>query len=347
MLTASALSVTARRLRGVLAPETGVPEDQILIGHPSLNYKEADSQAGKQFLNLFFYRLEYGAFPADGGPEAPIYMRLFCLITPLGSKEAANGATVSAGENDLRLVGAVVKLFHEHPVLPIADSNNEIVAQLQILFTNLSLDDINHIWSTQGETPYRLSAAYELALLPLPLAEAQQRGPIAGSVGLAVRASKPGAGGPGADGPIAGVAPDIPRVQVDAGRSDWMPHLFFVAADGELRYSLYFPDDRIPAQIQVVGAGKIGEQVDVVWEKWDKASGLWQPAGPPAQLTLTTDRVDPMQPPFAPLARPVAFPMNAEGQAMVYATRRYTRSDGTVVTLRSNPLLVSIYRGGA
>ena len=44
-------------------------------------------------------------------------LRLHCLITPFGAAESP----VSSGENDLRLLGEVLRVFHEKPVLPALD----------------------------------------------------------------------------------------------------------------------------------------------------------------------------------------------------------------------------------
>jgi hypothetical protein len=57
------------------------------------------------------------------------------------------------------------------------------------------------------------------------------------------------------------------------------------------------------------------------------------------------DEIDPKQttPSFFSMARNVTSPLSGRGQAVLYATRDYTRPDGAVVTLRSNPLLLSVY----
>src|SRR6185503_12269288 len=176
MAQPSSLSIAARALRTHVADAVGLPESQILIGHPSLASKDVGDETNKQFLNLFFYRVEHGAYRADGTADDPSYLRFYCLVTALGTKETVGGGTVSAGENDLRLVGGVMQGLHENPILMLQDDAAQDVAQLQVVLHALSLDDLNHIWSTQGDTPYRLSVGYELALLPLPLATPVLRG---------------------------------------------------------------------------------------------------------------------------------------------------------------------------
>jgi hypothetical protein len=338
MAQPSSLSIAARALRTHLADATALPEDRILIGHPSAAMKELDTDPTKQFLNLFFYRVEHGAHPADGASQDPFYLRFFCLITALGAKESVNGSTISAGENDLRLVGSVMQGLHENPVLVLQDEAPADVAQMQILLHVLSLDDLNHIWSTQGDTPYRLSVGYELALLPLPLARPAARGPRIGSLGIDVH--------PDATREL---APQVPAVHVDVSRADWVPHICWLAAGDTLQYTMSFADGALPAHVQVITLGAPGVLLSLEWEMWqdpDATAPQWSgaAAAPPA-LVAQTERLDPAQtdPSFASLARDLGFPLAGRGQAVLYARREYTRPDGAVVALRSNPLLVSVH----
>jgi len=338
MAAPSSLSVAARALRTHVAGATSLPEGQILIGHPSLAVKDIEGETNKQFLNLFFYRVEHGAYPADSAAADVLYLRFYCLITALGTKEiATGGATVSAGENDLRLVGAVVKRLHESPLLRLRDDTAQEVAQLQIVLHVLSLDDLNHIWSTQGDTPYRLSVGYELALVPLPLARPAVRGPRVGAIGVELEGE-----------PAHPQAPEVPAVRVDIARPDWAPHLCWLAADGSLQYSLAFAAGALPANLQVIALGAPGSDVDLQWELWDPAAAdpKWTTAAAtPATLTAEVEWLDPASgAAFFGLAHNVAAPLGARGQALLYASRLYTRPDGAQVALRSNPLLLSVHQ---
>lgn len=352
MVAPSSLSIAARALRTHLAGAVGLPESQILIGHPSLAVKDVEGEANKQFLNLFFYRIEHGAYPADGAANDPFFVRLYCLITAIGTKETAASNTISAGENDLRLVGGVMRRLHERPILKLQNEAAQDVAQLQIVLHVLSLDDLNHIWSTQGDTPYRLSVGYELALLPLPLARPLDRAPRVGAIGFEVE-SDTGYRALPADGFGAGTrAPQVPAVYVDVAHPDWTPHICWLAGDGTLQYSLALAADALPADLQVIPIGAPGSEVQLAWEIFDPtaADPSWQPAtATPASVTVAIDSLDPNQlvPSLSSLAQDVDVPLAARGQAMLYATRDHTRPDGSVVKLRSNPLLVSVHAGGA
>src|SRR5262249_30525682 len=108
----------------------------------------------------------------------------------------------------------------------------------------------------------------------------------------------------------------------------------------------------LPASLQVIALGAPGAQVTLSWETWDPAhpDAGWVPAAAsPANLTVQADTLDPMQtePSPADLGEDVDPPLAARGQAVLYATRDYTLPDnGGVVTLRSNPLLLSIHEPG-
>ncbi|MFL6621177.1 MAG: Pvc16 family protein [Sulfurifustis sp.] len=350
MAVPSALSVAARALRTHLAGAVGLPESQILIGHPNQAVKDVEGEANKQFLNLFLYRIDYGAAPADGEADDPFFLRVYCLITALGTKETSGTTTISAGENDLRLVGGVMKRLHERPILMLQNDAAQDVAQLQVVLHALTLDDINHIWSTQGDTPYRLSVGYELALVPLPLAEFVDRAPRVGSIGVDAQ-SGIGYQPLPVEGFAAGAAaPQVPAVFVDSSRPDWTPHICWFAPNGTLQYSLSFEAAALPSTLGVIPLGKPGDTVQLEWETWDPAAThpSWQsaPATPPS-VTLAADSVNPLQTVPAPssLAQSVDFPLSARGQATLYASRSYTRPDGVVVKLRSNPLLISVHSG--
>jgi hypothetical protein len=349
MASPSSLSVAARTLRTHLATTVSLPESQILIGHPSSAAKDVETETNKQFLNLFFYRVEHGAYPAGGSVEDPFYVRFYCLITALGTKETINGGTISAGENDLRLVGGVMQGLHENPIFLLQGEGAQDVAQMQVVLHVLSLDDLNHIWSTQGDTPYRLSVGYELALLPLPLARAVARGARVGAIGVEVQtgARRPPLPPLGADAHT----PQVPAVYVDSSRPDWAPHICWLAAGDTLQYSIAFESGALPANLQVIALGAPGGDVGLGWEIWNpvlpEPKWIAAPAAPPL-LTVEIDRLDPAQatPSFFSLAHNVTFPLSGRGQAVLYAKRDYTRPDGVVVALRSNPLLVSVYEPG-
>ena len=331
----SALSVAARELRAYLAPKLGLNLDQVSIGHPSAAAREQETNSSnpRDLLNLFFYRVEHDGYPADGASEDPFYVRAYCLLTAFCLNDTENNG-LSAGEKDLRLIGGALHWLHAQPLVHVRGADDAEVGVLQVVLSPLSVDDINHIWATQGELPYRLSVCYELALLPVPIAKPTARQPHVGGLGLQV-------------GPT--TAPDhatklefrVPPARVATADPAWVPAIRFVDAGGILRYTLAFPTALAPSDVDVAGAGMPGTNVDLVWEQWNSTSG-WQQLAATQSLPLHTDGLDPDSPIGVP-ATSVAIPDRAKGQLQLTAQRAWRRPDGATVTLRSNPLLISLY----
>ena len=169
------LKLLAEAVREILFAATKVPIEQIVIGPPHEAAKQQEENvattAGMDYLCVFFYRIGYSGFPTDATSNDPLFLNAFCMITALG----ARSGNKAPGDSELELIGSVLECFHRHPVLRLERDGN-VIAQLQILPTQLSLEDINHLWATQSQTPYRLSLGYEFALLPVPLASRPEYG---------------------------------------------------------------------------------------------------------------------------------------------------------------------------
>ncbi len=343
MLPTTSLSVTANALRSYLGGNI-TDLDGVSIGHP----KEAQEQLGgegKQYLNLFFYQVGYGGYPPDGSHEDPFYINVNCLVTPFGSKETGPPETsVGAGENDLRLIGEVLELFHRQPLITVSEGDEN--ARLQIVFLPLSLDEINHIWSTQGDVPYRLSVAYQISLIPVPFAEAQERAPLVSALGLDVRGNMEQPSMPAEGFGIATRDETMPKLEVDGDRADWTPKIAFLDSQGKMRHALSFSAAGVPGSLNVLLAGAAGEALELIWERWDLAAqpSRWETVGDPMAASAADPDIDPGQtdPPLASLAAAVALPVSSAGQALLYARRSWTRPDGATIGLHSNPLLVVI-----
>ena len=344
MLAQTSISVAANALRTYLTNNIA-DLDGVLISHPKDAAEYANSE-GKHYLNLFFYQVEYSGYPADGISDDPFYLQVNCLITPLGSKEPGPPQiSVSAGENDLRLMGEVLRLLHEEPILMVNEGGE--TAQLQVVMHPLSLDDINHLWSNQGDVPYRLSVAYQLSLLPVPLGAAEERSPLVEAVGtdvyggMTVPPLPPGGFG------LETAVPHLTSLSTDISRPDWQPHLIFLDNNGRLSYSLSFPLSGLPPALDVIVLGRAGESVTLGWQQWDAGAGPvpWRSVGTEQDVQAVTAAIDYEQtdPSLPSLVRKVVPVIDVAGQAVLYAERHFTRSDSTEVVLRSNPLLLIVH----
>lgn len=352
MLPVSALSDAANKLRTLLLSGIGdlAEVKQIRIGHPKDTLEDMEKEKDKNHLNLFFYNVSYDGYPADGLSDDPFYVRIYCLITAVGAKSGALNAP-SPGENDLRLIGEVMRILHEQPVVSVDRGLNDVIAQLQIVPHPLNLDDLNHIWSTQGDTAYRLSVAYEMALAPIPLAKAVERSSLVGEIGTMVQADMHRAPIPAGGFGIETHAPAVPAVTVDAKNNpDWSPHIFlYNAASKRLAYTFLVFKSQLPQPgplpLKVLVAGMPSEQVDLVWETWNPGSGVWVRSSSSQRLSINTSSIDPQK--VDPgLAVDIDLPLQDKGQATLYAERAWKRPDGSTVTLRSNPLLVTVHEAG-
>ncbi|NNC21125.1 DUF4255 domain-containing protein [Corallococcus exiguus] len=294
-------------------------------------------------VNLFFHRFEPPPMGADVLPGQTWFLRVHCLVTAFAAAED----TVSAGENDLRLLGEVIRFFHEKPVMDALDASGEVV-RLQLIFQPLSLDDINRLWSTQKDVVYRPSVAYEVALVPVVPRTRTREAPRVVSVGAHVQPRTQ-------RGPVPAVpawTPPLARLRVDPRLEDWAPQVGFVRA-GTCTQSLVFEvgsPELAGFTPEVVVAGAAGASVHFRWDVWDQTLG-WRTVDTAVDMTPAVLEVDPEQPP-ATSRVPVPLPFSDHaGQAVLYAVRRYRRAadgpEGVELEARGNPVFVTLHGGGA
>ncbi len=272
-LPVNAISIAANKLRMLLLSEISDLStiSQISIGQPKGTFED---EVDKNQLNLFFYNVSYEGYPADGLNEDPFYVKLYCLITAVGAKGVAGSP--SAGENDLRLIGEVMRVLHQQPVISVDNGNNVEIAQLQIVPHKLNLDNLNHIWSTQGNKPYRLSVAYEMALAPIPLAVAVERSPLLGEPQIVVWGAMKRSPEKELDG-LVSQKPLVKYLEIDTDRKDWKPHICLFKNIQPSRESekLHYVfkveadfDGNFDGEMKILIAGKNNGKVKLVWNIW-------------------------------------------------------------------------------
>ncbi|MBI5936907.1 MAG: DUF4255 domain-containing protein [Betaproteobacteria bacterium] len=336
-LAVSALSQVCKSMRQYLDGEINASDRSkvtVVLGTPS------DTAAGAadsdHRLNLFFFRFEPpGLFP-DILPGEVGWLRTFCLITPFAAEEG----TVSAGENDLRLIGEIIRIFHEKPVFMLSVDDEDY--HIQAMFQPLGLDQLNQLWSTQGDTVYRPSILYEISLAPIVPSVPAVAAPLAGGLGFEANADI------GATTPTRrGSAPEVSATTPNLALEVWAPAIAFVH-QGECAYSFSFAlggAELAAFTPKVWLAGKVGDSVDLRWETWDAGDG-WQRVEPATAATIASTGIDPDAASSAG-TKTLALPFTDHaGQMLLYAERSYIRaSDGAVLSVRSNPLLISLYAG--
>ena len=130
---------------------------------------------------------------------------------------------------------------------------------------------------------------------------------------------------------------------LDTGTLDWAPQIAFVTSSGLIdSLSLRLGSPELAAlQLSVAIAGAVGAPVTLTWEIWDPAAG-WRPGGTDQPATVGVARL----PDDGAAGVTVQLPSTTTaGQAVLYASRTVTRSDGARITVRSNPLLVTLFGG--
>ena len=268
MLPVSAISDAANKLRSILLDQIDDLDDvkRIKIGHPKDTFD--DMKKDLNHLNLFFYNVKFDGYPADGLSDDPFYVRLHCLITAVGAKKES--AVISSGENDLRLIGEVMRVLHEQPILSVDNGDNVEIAQLQIIPHSLDLDNLNHIWSTQGETAYRLSVAYEMSLAPIPLANATKPGALVGDPRIVSWGAMTRPVDQEKEGMIS-FKPGVEFLEIDTDRDDWIPHISFVeqidVSYQELQYVFKVEAD-LSNELDILIAGEENAKLKLVWNVW-------------------------------------------------------------------------------
>jgi hypothetical protein len=337
-LPASSLSQVCRSIADFVSARLKAQQNniQVRIGSPAAASPATGDTAHR--VNLFFYRIEPNAFAPAPSPDETWFLRLHCLVTSFGVDEDQT----SAGENDLRLLGGVLSAFHEQPILaPIVVDGTTV--RTQVVFQPLGTEEINHIWITQGDVPYRPSVAYEMALTPVVPQHPSLGGPLVGAVGFEVRADE--AARFAAFGGHAAPPPVIAR-EVDTRFEEWAPSICFVAAGvcvESVAFKVGSPElAAFTPRVWIAGANNA--DVKLRWEIWDRTGG-WRASGAPAvDARATGPRLDPAQAGSATTTA-IALPFNDHaGQAVLYAQRTFNRAaDGVPVTVRSNPLLVNLF----
>ncbi|MEL6337348.1 MAG: DUF4255 domain-containing protein [Pseudomonadota bacterium] len=323
---------------GIAAQANGV---DISIGAPA-----AIGTPTEHHLNLFFYRFEPSGFEAGAQPDQPWNIRMFCMITPFGIDETVGQTTIAAGENDMRLLGDVMRLFHQAPILPPVDAGG-VTVRPQVMFMSTTDEQINQIWSTQGEAHYRPSIVYEMSLTPII---PQPIGPdpvIVGEIGLETRV------GDDRFAPFEGriMGPPVRALTIDLRDPGWPPATAFVLDDTLHRaLAIDVEDPAFAGFVPAIWlAGDPNSSVDLVWEVW--TPGGFVATGAPIAATPRGVALDPLAIPTGPgFPLPVPLPQalppgEASLQFMLFAERRFTPGPGAPEAVaRSEPLLLTLWR---
>lgn len=341
-LPVSAVSMAAKHIRQFLHGELEAAPNsvQVLIGAPH----QAAEIDNKHVLSLFFYSLEPSGFQSHDQPGEPWLVRLNLIITASCIKE---GNAIPAGENDLRLLGEVVRAFHENPILPFYQADDQTQVRLQLVPQTMSMEQLSYIWSNQGDAKFRPSVCYQVSLVPVLPKKPSISAPLVTHIGKQIKAGLHDGGLP-FSGPLFG--PPIQKVTPTEFGWDWTPRLCFIyknTCSETLSFEESDPNlnDFKPAKVWVAGA--VGETVTLSWRVWNKTSG-WQESNISKNFQIKAETLDPDLAEQGIPAQQIAeinHPINSAGQAMLVTKRTATHPvTGQEQTLFGNPLVLNLFK---
>jgi hypothetical protein len=140
----------------------------------SLNTPQEMSEGKIEGLSVWLYRVirdeqRLNAPPERLGPNQlrrpPLPVRLYYLITPVIDR---NGNTTGP-EIEQTVLGKVLQIFHDHPILRGTDLQGEFsgtTVELHVRLESLSLEEITRVWDALDRS-YQLSVSYEVSVVEI------------------------------------------------------------------------------------------------------------------------------------------------------------------------------------
>ncbi len=293
----SSLSVAVQGVADFLDEQFG-EEVNITVAHPQRASEIAKSAgATAHCLNIFAYRMAPSGFHADAGADETQFIRVNALLTPFPA-DLDN----AADDADLRILGHAIRVLQSHPVLPITGAplpGGAITEpagrkdyRLQSVMLAPPMEEMNHIWTTQGgDLAYRLSAVYEFSLVPIEPLEPR------------IEASPPQTLVIDAAASVDGAALDFISISNDsraiplgdgetAPPTNWLPVQMLVSGD-LLTNTLAIPPTATEVTVAISGPNGEAAALEVIWTLGDESESA-QPAQivPIASAVLDADEAE-------------------------------------------------------
>ncbi len=248
----------------------------IEIGNPAQYHPRAEGAA--PLVTLFVYRIELNE-AIHSTPNTAQAVVLHTLITAFCT--GGTNDQESAGSFELRILSHIVRLFLESPeigpvripnALPVGPASSIIMADLMIEARprKLEVEDLNHIWTTQADAPYRTSLAYSFSFGVITPSRPGDEGPPVITPVLEDR-DDPGAQPVGAtpiEGPLVPALDTPPELGVLVIQRGTVPapnlvtDVTFTAGGG----------DQV---LGVVGITRDAEPLTLSLEVWDATAANW------------------------------------------------------------------------
>jgi len=232
---------------------------------------------GTHLVTLFVYRIEPDHRAMVSTPGQGLAVRLNTLVTVYGGEKT--DIDESIGSLELRILSHIIRLFLEEPkigpirlreTLPSGPMTGFVVdgVTVEAQLLSLEMEEINHIWTTQGETPYRTSLVYSFNFaLVTPLTPGSDGPPV-----LSTQVAPPG--GPAGPGDIgidpaftAQAAPTPVRAGALVLREPGIP--------ARLLASKSVPAAQGDISLRLLGVASAPATFNLIVERFDLATGAW------------------------------------------------------------------------
>lgn len=275
MVAVSSLSVAIQSFADFL--DNQLSEEVVVSVDTPQKASDRAKDSSADILNVFVYRLAPSGVHTAAGHQDRLFVRANALLTVF-----PRGGSDPEPDQDLRVLGHAMAVLQSFPVIPInlpgapdgADDfrNAPTVGyRLDAVLQAPAMEELNHIWTTQGgDLGYRLSAAYELALIPIEPLELAETPPPARAAILDVNASATatlGDDGIVRSGSASLAIPLAGEVEGTPPGADWLPLQLF-STPGGLSSARTIAPGTASVEISLVGAP--GQEAVFVVE-WTRA----------------------------------------------------------------------------
>lgn len=178
MSASTAIGMVSESLKTLLEEEMSVtPATPVTLLAPD------EPGGGNRRINLFLYKVQENPHLKNKDWEVsrtdpgriqlpPLSLNLYYLLTPYAQNDPHTGNT-----NIHEILGEAMRVLYQFPVIPgehLAPGLTDAREQIKIMLIPLDLDEISKIWSTFN-SPYRLSVAYEVAVVQLGPSDAGEQ----------------------------------------------------------------------------------------------------------------------------------------------------------------------------
>jgi hypothetical protein len=176
MSNSLAIATVTAALRNLI--QKGLDKDRFPVSGAKVSTQPPDEvKTGADLINLFLYQTAInGAWrnmdiprrvkPGETG-QPPLALNLYYLLTAYGKD---NDSTEPVSH---RLLGRAMRVLHDHPLLSsdeikTALTNNDLSDQIEhvrITPQPISVDEMSKLWATFQGAKYRISTAYQVAVV--------------------------------------------------------------------------------------------------------------------------------------------------------------------------------------